>query len=101
MTLDKLAGMVAKGFESAATKESLKELATKEELNGVETRMKSGFENMEERLGGVEQRLGKIEYRTDEIYEILARFEEGDILDLQNRIKILERAVRALGKQIS
>lgn len=92
MTLDKLAQMVARGFEKTATKE---------ELTGLEERVKTGFENIDERLTGVEQRLGKVENGIDEMHEILTRFEEGDILDLQKRIKILERAVKAISKQIS
>ncbi len=77
VTLDDLANMVARGFESTATKDDLKELGR-----------------------GLEQKIAKIDSRVDDIYEILTRFEEGDILDLQNRIKILERAVKAIGKRL-
>lgn len=84
MTLDKLAVMVARGFEKTASKEDLKE---------VETRMRSKLEEHDTRFG-------KLEYRIDEIHEILNRFEEGDIMDLQKRIKILERAVKAMSKQL-
>ena len=76
-TLDDLANMVAVGFEQTATKEE----------------MNLGFRELD-------RKISKIDSRADDIYEILARFEEGDILDLQRRIKILERAVRALGKHI-
>jgi len=78
MTLSKLARMVAKGFEKTATKEDLNEL--KSEMNA---------------------RFGKLEYQVDEMHEILNRFEEGDILDLQKRIKIVERAVRALAQHLN
>lgn len=93
-TLDSLAQMVARGFESMATKEGLKELATKKELSGLKAKMDLGFDD----LG---KKIERVDSRVDEVYEILARFEEGDILDLQNRIKILERAVKALSKQFS
>jgi predicted nucleotide-binding protein (sugar kinase/HSP70/actin superfamily) len=84
-TLDTLAQMVAKGFENTATKIELKELEAKMDL---------GFDD----LG---KKIEKVDSRVDEVYEILARFEEGDILDLQKRIKILERAVKALSRQFS
>ena len=67
-TLDDLANMIAVGFEHAATKEE-----------------------MNERFNEVNQRIGKIDYRVDEVYDILARFEEGDILDLQKRIAVDSR----------
>ncbi len=84
--------MVAKGFESAATKE---------ELRGVEQKLTEVEYRLTEKIDGVEQKVNKVDNRVDEVYEILARFEEGDILDLQKRIKILERAVKALSRQVS
>lgn len=72
MTLDKLAGMVARGFEKTATKEDISHL---------------------------EERIGKVEYRVDEVYDILKRFEENDILNLQRRVQVLEKAVRALANK--
>jgi len=98
-TLDTLAQMIAKGFESTATKEDLKELAEKTDLEFAKVKMNLGEVKMD--LGEVKQNLSKVDNRVDEVYEILARFEEGDILDLQKRIKILERAVKALSKQFS
>lgn len=77
VTLDTLANMVARGFESTPTKEE----------------MSAGFRE-------VNQRIAKVDSRVDDIYEIITRFEEGDILDLQHRIKILERAVKAMGKRL-
>ncbi len=88
-TLDILANMVAKGFESVEDK-----MATKIELKELEAKMDLGFDD----LG---KKIEKVDSRVDEVYEILARFEEGDILDLQKRIKILERAVKALSRQVS
>ena len=70
-TLDDLASVIARGFEGVEQK-----MATKEEMD-------AGFRE-------VNQRIAKVDSRVDDIYEILTRFEEGDILDLQNRIKILE-----------
>ena len=77
MTLDKLASMVARGFDK---------LATKTEMNS--------------RFDSVERRLAKVEYQTDEMHDILKRFEENDILNLQKRVQILEKAVRVLSKQV-
>jgi len=77
MTLDKLAGMVARGFEKAATK----------------TEMNSRFDS-------IERRLAKVEYQVGEAHDILKRFEENDILNIQRRVQILEKAVRALSKQV-
>lgn len=71
MTLEKLARMMADGFG---------------EVNG----------NMNTRFSAVDKRLGKIEYQVDEAHDILKRFEENDILNLQKRVQILEKAVRAL-----
>lgn len=62
-TLDDLAKMVASGFENTATKQDLK---------GVETKIWV-------KLTEHDARFNKLENRVDEIYEILARFEEGDI----------------------
>lgn len=82
--LNDLALITAKGFESSATKSELKEL---------EAKMGLGFDD----LG---KKIEKVDSRVDEVYEILTRFEEGDILDLQNRIKILERTVKAIGRRL-
>ena len=79
MTLDRLAGMVARGFEKTATKEDLKEVKNK--------------------LAEHDARFGKLEYQVDEMYDILKRFEENDILNLQKRVQILEKAVRSLAGQ--
>lgn len=80
MTLDRLARMVADGLDEV--KEDIKGLATKADISGIG------------------QRMGKVEFKIDEMHEILTRFEEGDIMDLQKRIKILERAVKAMSKQL-
>lgn len=78
MTLDKLAVMVARGFEKTATKEDIKDV--------------------NQRINKVDKRLGKVEYQVEEAHDILKRFEENDILNLQKRVQILEKAVRAMSK---
>ena len=87
-TLDDLANMVARGFEGVEQR-----MATKEEMATTKEEMNAGFRE-------VNQRMAKVDSRVDDIYEILTRFEEGDILDLQNRIKILERTVKAMSKRL-
>jgi len=42
------------------------------------------------------KKVDKLDYQMDEVYDILKRFEENDILNLQKRVQILEKAVRAL-----
>jgi polyhydroxyalkanoate synthesis regulator phasin len=81
MTLDRLARMVASGFDEMGKR--MDTLATKAEL------------------AAVDRRVGKVEFRVDEIHDILKRFEEQDILNLQRRVHILEKAVKALANQLS
>lgn len=85
VTLEDLAGMVASGFESVDKRfdEIEIKIATKEELSKLE------------------QKVSKIDFRLDEVYDILQRFEENDILNLQKRVQILEKAVRTIAKQMS
>ncbi len=66
--------MVARGFENTATRGDLKELR----------------DDMNTRFSAVDKRLGKLDYQMDEAY---------DILNLQKRVQILEKAVRALASQ--
>ncbi|MDP3792263.1 MAG: hypothetical protein Q8Q89_00895 [bacterium] len=75
-TLNDLANMVAKGFENTVNKQ---------EFNDLRLEVKD-----------MNKRLGRVEYQVDEVYDILKRFEENDILNLQKRVQILEKAVRAL-----
>lgn len=56
MTLDKLAGMMARGFD---------EVNEKVEVLGK--RMDDGFEIVNDRLGKVETRLGQVEYQVFEL----------------------------------
>ncbi len=82
-TLYDLANMVAKGFESTAS--DIKELRS----------------DMNARFSVVDKRLGKLDYQIDEVYDILKRFEENDILNFQKRVRILEKTVRSLASQTS
>ena len=83
VTLDNLANMVARGFESNGKR-----------FDHIENRMATKIDIVK-----IEQRLGQIEYHVDEAHDILKRFEENDILNLQRRVQILEKAVRSLANQ--
>ena len=72
-SLGNLANMVASGFENTVNKQDF-----------------SDFKS------DVNKRLGKLEFQVDEVHDILKRFEENDILNLQKRVQILEKAVRSL-----
>ena len=80
MTLDSLAGMVSRGFEKTATRDDLKEL--KAELKGD--------------IHVLDKKVDKLDFQVDEVKDILERLEESDILNLQKRVQILEKAVRSL-----
>ncbi len=86
MTIATLAGMVAKGFENTATKEDVKNVD-------------GHIDVVRQRLSSLEKKVDKIDYQVDEAYDILKRFEENDILNLQKRVQTLEKAVRALANQ--
>ena len=87
-TLEELTGRVARGFEGVEQR-----MATKDDLAEFKAETYT-------RLNEVDRKLQKIDYRVDELHDILARFEEGDILDLQKRVKLLERIVRAMSKRL-
>lgn len=74
MTLDKLAGMVARGFNKTA----------------------SDILEIKVKLSEHDRRFDKVEFKIDEVKDALERLEESDILNLQRRVQILEKAVRAL-----
>ena len=82
ITLDELASMVSGGFDNIE-----KRMVTKDEFNDFKL--------------DVNKRLGKLEFQVDEVHDILKRFEENDILNLQKRVQILEKAVRALASSQS
>lgn len=81
MTLDKLANMVAKGFENTATKQDI--------------------QDVNRRIDSLEKKVDNLDFKVDEMHDILERFEETDILNLQKRVFVLEKAVRALANQAS
>ena len=76
VTLDELANMVARGFENTATKRDVSDV------------------NL--RIDNLDKKVDKLDYQVSEAYDILKRFEESDTLNLQKRVQILEKAVRAL-----
>ena len=77
ITNEDLAGMISMGFQDMEVR-----LVSKDE-----------FDN---RINSIEKKIDKLDYQMDEVYDILKRFEENDILNLQKRVQILEKAVRAL-----
>ncbi len=91
-TLDDLANMVARGFEGVDKKfeDIEKKMVTKEEFNSL----RGDFHSLSKKVD-------KLDYQMDEVYDILKRFEENDILSLQKRVQVLEKAVRSLASQTS
>ena len=84
MTIEKLAEMVAKGFEKTATKNDIKELRSE---------LKSDMANLEQKLDNTERRLtAKIEA----IDEKVDTLEEVDVRDIQRRVFILEKDVKQI-----
>jgi hypothetical protein len=79
MTLDKLARMTLDGLNEVKTE--------------LRSEIKSGFSSLESKIG-------RLDCRVEEIHDIVTTSQEGDIMDLQKRTKILERDVKALSKQI-
>jgi len=70
---DDLSSMIAKGFENAVNKQDFNALKS-----------------------NLDKRLDKLDYQMSEAHDILKHFEENDILNLQKRVQILEKAVRSL-----
>lgn len=87
VTLDELANMVARGFENTATKR---------DISDVNLRM----DGLDLRMDNLEKKVDKLDYQVSEVYDILKRFEESDILNLQKRVQTLEKAVRSLASQL-
>ena len=79
MTLDKLAQITAGGFASAGERFA--------SLEKSMTAIKEDIKEIKVKLTEHDARFSKLDYQIEEIHEILERFEEGDILDLQKRIK--------------
>lgn len=74
MTLEKLAGMVARGFNKTT----------------------SDISEVKVKLSEHDSRFNKLEFKIDEVKDAIERLEESDVLNLQKRVQILEKAVRAL-----
>ena len=79
-TNEDLAGMISRGFQDMETR-----LVSKEDFNSFKGEFRS-----------LEKKVDKLDYQMSEVYDILKRFEENDILNLQKRVQILEKAVRFL-----
>ena len=82
-TNEDLAGMISRGFQDMEAR-----LVSKDE-----------FSSFKGEFGLLVKKVDKLDYQMSEVYDILKRFEENDILNLQKRVQILEKAVRALAKQ--
>ncbi len=95
-TLDDLADMVASGFESVDKRfeEVEQKMATKEDLKELRVELRGD-------VNALSKKVDKLDYQVDEVYDILKRFEENDILNLQKRVQVLEKAVRSLAGQTS
>ena len=79
-TNEDLAGMISRGFQDMEAR-----LVSRDDFNSF----KGEF-------GSLVKKVDKLDYQMSEVYDILKRFEENDILNLQKRVQILEKAVRAL-----
>ena len=86
MTLEKLASMVARGFDKTTSDTS---------------EIKSDVSEIKLKLSDHYKRFDKLEFKIDEVKDALGRLEESDVLNLQKRVQILEKAVRALAGQLS
>lgn len=94
VTMDELANMVARGFENTATKRDISDVNLR--IDGLDLRM----DGLDLRMDNLEKKVDKLDYQVGEVYDILKRFEENDILNLQKRVQILEKAVRSLASQL-
>lgn len=83
MRIEKLASMVVRGFsgveERMVTKDNIKGLATKIDLEDVERRLSAKIDTVEEKVDNLEM---------------------GDVLNLQGRVAALEKDVKQLKKHV-
>ena len=84
ITNEDLAGMISMGFQDMEVR-----LVSKDEFD-------NRINSIDNRINSIEKKIDKLDYQMDEVYDILKRFEENEILNLQKRVQILEKAVRAL-----
>ena len=75
---DELSGMIAKGFDNTVNKHDFSDFRS-----------------------NTNKRFDKLEFKIDEVKDALECLEESDVLNLQKRVQILEKAVRALAGQAS
>lgn len=87
-TLDKLAGMVARGFKSIEQK-----MATKEEMNQRFNQVDQRFNQVDQRLDDLERKIDKVDFRVDQVHELVDQGEK-DFLHLQKRVQDLEKINR-------
>ena len=92
MILDNLATMVANGFEAVDKRLD----ANTKEVSDI----KHTLSEMKFKLTDLGAKFSKLEFKVDDVYEILSQFEEGDILDLQKRVKVLEKTVKTINKHL-
>ena len=97
ITLDDLANMVAKGFEANA-----EEFAS---IRGELVEMKSQIVVLDTKVNRIDlkvevldTKVNRIDLKVEDIREIISTLEEGEILDLQKRVQILEKNSRGLAK---
>ena len=83
MTVEKLAVMVARGFEKTATKDDLKILDVK----------------LSNRLDDLDRKIDKVDFRVDQVHDILDGGEK-DFLSLQRRAQVLEKGTKVVGTKI-
>ena len=69
--------MIAEGFANTATKDEMSE----------------GFNNVNKRINDLEQKVGRLELKIDKVKDIVLSMEEGELLDLQKRVQVLEKIV--------
>lgn len=90
VTLNELAGMVARGFEGMDKKF--------DNMAGDIGVLKSDVGELKTKVGNLETKVSRIDSRVEEIYDIVVNVHESEILDLQKRAKILEGTVKTLSK---
>lgn len=74
ITLEDLAGMVARGFEQTATKQELQTLATKQDLLKAEERLSDRIQGVRDELLSLKIdiiRLNRLEQRVSQLEEAL------------------------------
>ena len=85
MTLDRLASMVARGFDNVGQK-----MVTKAEFNDRSNQVDARFNKVDNRLDDLGRKIDKVDFRVDQVHEILDRGEK-DFLGLQRRVQVLEK----------